>query len=294
MRIPRPIAASALAAFLAGSALTAPAAETLVYTGDVPATHGFMRDLAVLFEARTGIRTEMRLADTSTAIRATARGESDLGGTTRPAVADPREAGVTLYPVAWDALAVIVHPNNPLDNIALAQLGAVVAGEMDNWRALGGADRPIALQLPADPLSGIAYNLRAQLPGPAGAAPVVGRTGSDIRAVQAAVAADPDALGVTSLASLADDGGRAVKVLALEGVRPSPDALVGGDYLLFQPLQLAVRDTGGAAERFVRFAQSPVARRILRRNGAVPYMDGLNLVGRQFDRENLLRRAAEE
>lgn len=289
MRVPRRLAAAALASMLAGGSSTVAATESLVYTGDMPATIGFMRDLAVLFEAQTGIKTEVRISDTSTAIRATARGESDLGGTARPPLADPREAGVTLFPIAWDALAIIVHPDNPLDNITLAQLNAVVTGELDNWHALGGADKPLNLHLPADPLSGLGYNVNAQLSNAATREVPAGRTGPDIRALHAAVAADPGALGVTSLTSVR---GEPVKILDLEGIAPSPKALVSGDYLLFQPLQLALKETGGVAERFVRFAQSPVARRILRRNGAVPYMDGLNLVGRQFDRENRLRRAA--
>lgn len=290
MGMSRKLCAAALAAMLTGGSSAAAAAESLVYTGDLPATSGFMRDLAVLFEAQTGIRTEVRLSDTSTAIRATARGESDLGGTTRPSLADPREAGVTLFPIAWDALAIIVHPDNPLNNITLAQLNALVAGELANWQSLGGADGPINLHLPADPLSGLGYNVNAQLPHAVNREVGTGRADPDIRALHAAVAADPGALGVTSLTSVR---GQPVKILSLEGIAPSPEALVAGDYLLFQPLQLAVRETGGVAERFVRFAQSPVARRILRRNGAVPYMDGLNLVGRQFDRENALRRAAE-
>lgn len=290
MSVSRKFCAAALAAILTGGPSTAAAAESLVYTGDLPATAGFMRDLAVLFEAQTGIKTELRISDTSTAIRATARGESDLGGTTRPALADPREAGVALFPIAWDALAIIVHPDNPLDNITLAQLKAVVAGKLNNWQSLGGADRPINLHLPADPLSGLGYNVNAQLPHASNGGVGAVRADPDIRALHAAVASDPGALGVTSLTSVR---GQPVKILSLEGIAPSPEALVAGDYLLFQPLQLAVRETSGAAERFVRFAQSPVARRILRRNGAVPYMDGLNLVGHQFDRENALRRAAQ-
>lgn len=294
MQYPRRLAAFALAALLAAGASASQAGERLVYTGDLPATSGFMRDLAVLFEARTGIRTELRLADTSTAIRATARGDSDLGGATRPALPDPRETGVTLYPVAWDALAIIAHPDNAVDDITLAELGAVLAGNLDNWRALGGADAPIALQFPADPLSGVRYSLDAALSGTTtGIAVSAGHGGPDLRAVQAAVAANAGALGVTSLASLNGAESPAVKVLDLEGVSPSPEALAAGDYLLFQPLQLVLRETGGPAERFVRFAQSPAARRILRRAGTLPYMDGLNLVGRQFDRANRVRRAGQ-
>lgn len=49
------------------------------------------------------------------------------------------------YEVAVDALAVVVHPDNPVDQITLPQLSAVYQGEISNWRQLGGRDAPIVL-----------------------------------------------------------------------------------------------------------------------------------------------------
>lgn len=286
------LATLALAAsWLAAGPPAAQAGDRLVYTGDVPATTGFMRDLALLFQAETGIAVELRVADATTSLRATARGESNLGGTSRPLLDDPRETGLTLFPVAWDALAVVVHPDNPADAISLLQLGAVLQGELDHWRPLGGPDAPINLHMPADPLSGVRYNLRERLFDDPGAPMDVDRPALDTRTLQEAVAADRHGLGVTSLGAARASG---LKVLAVDGVKPSPDSLAAGTYALFQPLQIAVAGGDERAERFVRFAQSPLARRILRRNGVVPYMDGLGLVRHQFDRENALRRAAHE
>lgn len=279
------LAASCLAAGQAG------AGERLVYTGDLPATHGFMRDLAALFQAETGTTVELRMADASTAIRSTARGESDLGGTARRALDDPRESGVTLFPVAWDALAVVAHPGNPADNISLAQLRAVLAGELGHWRPLGGPDASINVHLPADPLAGVGYNLRALLFDDPYAKLAVDEPALNARALADNVARDPRGLGVTSLAVARGTG---LRILAVDGVDPSGDSLAAGAYPLFQPLQIAVAGGDGLAERFVRFAQSPLARRILRHNGTLPYMDGLGLVRRQFERENALRRSAQQ
>ena len=111
----------------------------------------------------------------------------------------------------------------------------------------------------------------------------------DAQSLAANVAADPSALGVTSLAMARQSE---LRYLAVDGVDASPDSLAAGAYPLFQPLRIAVAGGDDLAERFVRFAQSPLARRILRRNGTVPYMDGLGLVSHQFERENRLRKAA--
>lgn len=45
--------------------------------------------------------------------------------------------------VAWDVLAVCVHPSNPIQSLSRAQLAAIYAGEIRNWKALGGPDLPI-------------------------------------------------------------------------------------------------------------------------------------------------------
>lgn len=47
------------------------------------------------------------------------------------------------YVVARDAIAVIVHPDNPIDQLTLKQISDIYTGKLDNWSQLGGEDRPI-------------------------------------------------------------------------------------------------------------------------------------------------------
>lgn len=51
----------------------------------------------------------------------------------------------TEYIVAGDAIAIVVHPSNPVDSLTIAQLSAIFAGQIANWREVGGDDRPIVL-----------------------------------------------------------------------------------------------------------------------------------------------------
>lgn len=48
-------------------------------------------------------------------------------------------------PVAIDALAVIVHPDNPVDGLTIQQLSDIYTGRIVNWKEVGGDDRPIVL-----------------------------------------------------------------------------------------------------------------------------------------------------
>ena len=45
--------------------------------------------------------------------------------------------------VASDAIAVIVHPSNPVSELTLEQVSRIYKGEIDNWKEVGGEDRPI-------------------------------------------------------------------------------------------------------------------------------------------------------
>ena len=47
------------------------------------------------------------------------------------------------YVIARDAIAVIVHPDNPINQLTIAQISAIYSGEYTNWSQLGGEDRPI-------------------------------------------------------------------------------------------------------------------------------------------------------
>jgi phosphate transport system substrate-binding protein len=56
-----------------------------------------------------------------------------------------RAAGIepVEFVVARDAIAVIVHPSNPVEQLTLQQISDIYSGRYDNWRELGGHDRPI-------------------------------------------------------------------------------------------------------------------------------------------------------
>ncbi len=45
--------------------------------------------------------------------------------------------------VARDAIAVIVNPHNPINQLTLQQISLIYQGKINNWKELGGDDRPI-------------------------------------------------------------------------------------------------------------------------------------------------------
>ena len=47
--------------------------------------------------------------------------------------------------VAYDALAVVVNPSNPVDSLTREQLEAIFRGKITNWKDVGGEDRKIVV-----------------------------------------------------------------------------------------------------------------------------------------------------
>ncbi|TFG72027.1 MAG: phosphate-binding protein, partial [Anaerolineales bacterium] len=45
--------------------------------------------------------------------------------------------------IARDAIAIIVHPSNPVNSLSLSQLSDIYIGQITNWSQVGGENRPI-------------------------------------------------------------------------------------------------------------------------------------------------------
>ena len=49
------------------------------------------------------------------------------------------------HAVARDAIAVIVHPSNPVSQLSIQQISDIYTGKITNWKQVGGENRPIVL-----------------------------------------------------------------------------------------------------------------------------------------------------
>jgi phosphate transport system substrate-binding protein len=47
------------------------------------------------------------------------------------------------HTIARDAIAVIVNPGNPVNELTLKQISDIYSGKINNWKGVGGEDRPI-------------------------------------------------------------------------------------------------------------------------------------------------------
>ena len=106
-------------------------------------------------EAYAQVRPEVQVAVTGggsgTGIAALINGTVDMANASRRIKLEEREQfeanGVdpVEHEVAGDAIAIVVHPSNPVERLTIPQLSAIFSGAITNWREIGGEDRPIVL-----------------------------------------------------------------------------------------------------------------------------------------------------
>lgn len=282
------VAAVAGALMLAGPTIAqAKPQQTLTWAGCGISKKAFMTEMAKAYEKKTGVKIELQGGGATKGIRKVAAREIDLGGACRQTLEDPNtlsshplERRVQMDPVAWDALAVIVHKNNPVNNITLEQLRKVYTGRITNWSQLGGNNAPIDLYVRKGKISGVGRTIRELIfydYDQEFSSPRM-QVKKSSGPIEKAIAKDAvNAIAITGISSAKR---RPVKLLKLAGHDPSYENIKNGSYLLYRPLFLVtnLRSLDNPEIRkFSQFVHSEEGKKIMRRVGTVPYEDAIQL-----------------
>jgi phosphate transport system substrate-binding protein len=275
-----------LAASVLITAVTASAADDLVWRGDHATGRAIMDDLAKEYaKAKLGKLT-LQPFSTVSGLDAVATGSADIGGSARGKFAQrSEEANLNFVPVALDAAVLVTHPKNPVRSLTLKQLYDIYFGRIKNWKDLGGPDKEINLYGIAAPLDGVEYSLR-ELVYRKGNQPVaVPRLYLNTVKLEEAITLDPAGLGLSTLANTWNNKG--VKALAIEGVDPSTRSVADGTYPLYITLYSVSRVDSpkqAAIDRFLAFLATPPAKAILQKHQLIPYADANDLIAKNEQR----------
>lgn len=105
----------------------------------------------IYMQNNPGVSIQVTGGGSGTGVAALLNGTTDLANSSRELkpseIETARSKGIepNVIEVALDGLAVIVHPDNGIDNITLKQVSDIFSGKIKNWKELGGADMPITL-----------------------------------------------------------------------------------------------------------------------------------------------------
>jgi phosphate transport system substrate-binding protein len=165
--------------------------------------------------------------------------------------------------IARDGMAVIVHPDNPVDGLGLLQLQDLFSGRVYEWEAVGQARAVGEVQIVSrEEGSGTRSAFEALVLDDHQVTPLAVVAPSS-RAVVDYVAAHPNAVGYVSMRCATPS----VKVLKIEGQLPTTQAVGEGSYPLTRELWLlSAKPASGAVKAFLNFVLGPAGQQIVGRN----------------------------
>jgi phosphate transport system substrate-binding protein len=179
--------------------------------------------------------------------------------------------------VARDAIAIIVHPENPINQLTLQQVSDIYSGKINNWLEIGGDDRPI-VRLSRETNSGThVYFLETVIR--------MDNKESDLlfdqrtlllpssEGITSEVSSNPNAIGYDGLGYVTDT----VKVVAISGdtdgpyVVPSAESVNAGTYPISRDLYVYTNgEPKGAVKAYLEWILSNDAQDIVTELGFVP------------------------
>jgi phosphate transport system substrate-binding protein len=199
----------------------------------------------------------------SAGIQAARSGAADIGTSSREL--RPEEKDLLEIVVAWDGLAVIVHPHNPVADLRLAEVQGIFAGHIRSWREIGGQEKKINV-VTREEGSGTRGAFQEMVMGKTrifkGA--IVQDSNGTVREI---VANDPHSIGYISLGLVNEK----VKAVSLDGIAPTYEDIDAKRYKLIRPF-LFVTDGPPKliAQDFINFVLSREGQNLIEKEGLIP------------------------
>ena len=217
-------------------------------------------------EANADVNFTYNPTGSSAGITAALEGTCDIGLSSRYLKEEEKEQGLLETILAYDGIAIIVHPDNPVADLTMEQIAGIYTGTITNWSEVGGNDGEIVC-IGREAGSGTRDGFET-ITGTEDACQYRQELTST-GAVITAVASHPNAIGYASLASVKET----VKALSVGGVVPSEETVRDGSYAIQRPFVLVTREgvaLSETAQRFFDYVTSAEAHELIAAAGVVP------------------------
>lgn len=222
--------------------------------------------LGEAFQSDSGISVTYNATGSGAGIQAVLEGRCDIGLASRDLKDEEKAKGLEGTVLAYDGIAIIVNPENPVNDLDLKTIAKIYTGEIKNWKEIGGNDAEIVL-IGREAGSGTrdGFESITDTEDKCAYRQELTSTGDVITTV----ASNPNAIGYASLASVKDT----VKALKIDGVTASEETIKNGTYVVQRPFVLVTKTDvtlSESAQSFFNFITSEAAQGIIIEAGVVP------------------------
>ena len=215
--------------------------------------------------ANEGVEFTYNPTGSGAGITAAQEGRCDIGLSSRALKDEEKAGGLKETVLAYDGIAIIVNPENPVNDLTLDQIAKLYTGEITNWKDVGGNDAEVVL-IGREAASGTRDGFES-ITGTKDKCQYrqeLTSTGDVITTV----AQNPDAIGYASLAAIKDT----VKAITVNGVMPTEATVKDGSYAIQRPFVLVTvegKALSETAQKFFDYITSPEAAELISAAGAV-------------------------
>ena len=225
-------------------------------------------------------RGVVTFTNTINAFERLARGHADIVFGAEPS-AEQKELAVrmgqklVLTPIAQEAFVFFVNDKNPVQGLSAEQIRAIYKGDVKNWKNLGGDDaRIMAFQRPVG--SGSQTIMLRFMKDETLMRPLKEEYAADMGGVLEKTASyynAPNAIGYSFrffVEGMARN--RGVRLLALDGVSPTPENIQSGAYPFVLPLYAITLENDKKPEiaAFLKWMQGPEGQELVKKVGYSP------------------------
>ena len=222
--------------------------------------------LGEAFEAVNGITVTYNATGSGAGIQAVQEGRCDIGLASRNLKDEEKANGLEGTILAYDGIAIIVNPQNPVSDLNVESIAKIYTGEIKNWKEVGGNDAEIVL-IGREAGSGTrdGFESITDTEDKCKYRQELTSTGDVITTV----ASNPNAIGYASLASVKDT----VKSITVGGVAASEETIKNGSYVVQRPFVLVTKKDlalSESAQKFFDYITSQAANDIISAAGVVP------------------------
>ncbi len=220
---------------------------------------------ARIMSSHPGIHISIAGGGSGVGIKQVGEGLVDIGNSGRsPSEVEVGKYGLKMFKWAIDGVGVVVNPENPVQSLTTAQLKAIFAGTLTNWRQLGGNDKGINLYT-RDEASGTREVFWKKALGKGDVTPKANVVPSN-GAMKTAVANDPWGIGFVSVGHI----DATVAPVALDGVIPTLDNVRQGAYPVARGLYSNTKGSpSGLVQQFIDYLLSPEGQQIAADKGFI-------------------------
>lgn len=230
-----------------------------------------------IIEALMAANPELKISyeglGSSTGLKQLTSGTISLAGSSRDLKSSELEQNLVPVVIAKDGIAVVVNKSVNIANLSKEQLAAIYAGEITNWKEIGGNDLGINV-INRDESSGTYGSFKEIVLDPVSKAytknAIVAKENGE---VAAKVAATPGAIGYVGLGFVGEVTQAGGKALSVDGIKASTETVLDGTYPVSRSLYVASKGAmveGSIEAAFVSYALSPRGTVIVKDAGFVP------------------------